>query len=550
MADWGFPLSGQDLCYVVKSYLDKKGVKVTRFRDNLPKYKWVQSFLGRHKEFSLRKTNPIKRSRAAVSREDIREFFTNYLIASEGVPPENLMNCDETNFKDDPGLKKCITKKGTKYVEKLMNTSKQATSVMFCGSAKGELLPIMVVYKALNTYSSWCERGPANAVYAATKSGWFDGFMFEKWFFEILLPNLKRKVGKKLLVCDNLSSHISAAVVDACRENDIAFVCLPPNSTDKLQPLDVGVFGPLKAAWRAVLTEYKANHPNQVGVPKTDFPRLMKTLLERANPGQHLPAAFKKCGLYPVDVEKAVERIPHRNMECPASTKELLDSSFGEKLDQLTGFSKTAKPKRGKKIKVPAGKSYTDVQEEDCENEEAEEDDDDEEEEVPIRSRKSAHISESDSDEELPDPAEEAADDPGAGGSWRGGSTSSSFPVGCFVVAVYDKTWYLAQVEAEEPEEESEGYILLKYMERKGHNQFIWGKVCDTLKTVDKDILLRIEPPIPVSSRLWGLPKDVLKEVEKLFMVMWSIIFKKITFCFKLKIKLREFFFMKEPQVR
>jgi hypothetical protein len=279
-----------------------------------------------------------------------------------------------------------------------MNTSKQATSVMFCGSAKGELLSIMVVYKALNTYSSWCERGPPNAVYAATKSSWFDGFMFEKWFFEILLPNLKRKVGKKLLVCDNLSSHISAAMVDACRQNDIAFVCLPPNSTDKLQPLDVGVFGPLKAAWRAVLTEYKANHPNQVGVPKTDFPGLMKTLLERANPGQHLPAAFYKCGLYPVDVEKAVERIPHRNMECPASTKELLDSSFGEKLDQLRGFSKTAKPKRGKKIKVPAGKSYTAVQEEDCENEEAEEYEDDEEEEVPIRSRKSAHISESDSD--------------------------------------------------------------------------------------------------------------------------------------------------------
>jgi hypothetical protein len=48
-----------------------------------------------------------------VSREDIRKFFAHFLIASEGVPPENLMNCDETNFKDDPGLKKCITKKGT-----------------------------------------------------------------------------------------------------------------------------------------------------------------------------------------------------------------------------------------------------------------------------------------------------------------------------------------------------------------------------------------------------------------------------------------------------
>jgi hypothetical protein len=76
MADRGFLLSGQDLCYVVKSYLDKKCRKVTRFRDNPLQYKWVQSFLGCHKEFTVRKTNLIKRSRAAVSREGMRVLHT------------------------------------------------------------------------------------------------------------------------------------------------------------------------------------------------------------------------------------------------------------------------------------------------------------------------------------------------------------------------------------------------------------------------------------------------------------------------------------------
>jgi hypothetical protein len=55
-----------------------------------------------------------------------------------------------------------------------------------------------VVYRALNTYSSWCERGPKGAVYSASKSGWFDGYQYEKWFFEIFLPNVKKKEGKKL----------------------------------------------------------------------------------------------------------------------------------------------------------------------------------------------------------------------------------------------------------------------------------------------------------------------------------------------------------------
>ena len=88
--------------------------------------------------------------------------------------------------------------------------------------------------------------------------------------------------------------------------------------------------------------------------------------------------------------------------------------------------------------------------------------------------------SDSDMDDELPDLDNEPVD-PAAGGSWR--SRPANFPVGSFVVAVYDKAWYVAQVEGEEPEEETEGFTLLKYMERKGVNQFVWGKVSDRLKT-------------------------------------------------------------------
>jgi len=50
-------------------------------------------------------------------------------------------------------------------------------------------------------------------------------------------------------------------------------------------------------------------------------------------------------------------------------------------------------------------------------------------------------------------------------------------------------------------------------MERKGNNQFVWGSGKDTLKTINKDIICIVDPPIPVS-RLWGLPKDVVKSIE------------------------------------
>jgi len=125
MSKWGFPFSGDDLRFFVKAYLDKKGKTALRFKKNLPTHSWVECFLGRHKTLSLRTSNPIKRLRAAVSREEVGRFYDHFIESVEGVPPENIVNYDETNFRDDLRLRKCIVKKGTKYCETVVNTSKQ-----------------------------------------------------------------------------------------------------------------------------------------------------------------------------------------------------------------------------------------------------------------------------------------------------------------------------------------------------------------------------------------------------------------------------------------
>jgi hypothetical protein len=364
-----------------------------------------------------------------------------------------------------------------------------------------------------------------------------------------MLPHLKKLPGKKMLVGDNLSSHISSSVIQACMANQIEFVCLPPNSTDKLQPLDVSVFGPLKAAWRVILTEYKGHNPSQVGI-NMDFPRLLATLLERTNPAQYMPAAFDRCGLYPVNVARAVERIPHRSMESSVLARELLNSTLGEKLDQLHRTDKAKSKKRGKKIHVPAGKSYTSMLEdqeveedeeeqetgkasENREDEDEEDVDDPSERMIGRKKGRSAVVSSSESEAELPDPDDHVEDEDEGQEDGNGAVCQKkppAFTVGTFVVAVYNKQWYLAQVEEEPPENECEGFTLLKYMERRGHNQFVWGKVNDILKTINRDILLKVDPPIPISLRFWGLPKETVKKVEKLFVVRWSIICIYVSF--------------------
>jgi hypothetical protein len=68
------------------------------------------------------------------------------------VPPENIMNYDETNFTHDPGKKRVLVKRGAKHAYRVLETSKSSISVMFAASGNGELCSPYIVYKAKNLY--------------------------------------------------------------------------------------------------------------------------------------------------------------------------------------------------------------------------------------------------------------------------------------------------------------------------------------------------------------------------------------------------------------
>jgi len=89
------------------------------------------------------------------------------------------------------------------------------------------------------------------------------------------LPEVRRLQGKNL-----------------CRQNDIQFVCLPANSTDKMQPLDVGLFAPMKANWRKQLRAYAEKDPSHSPLNKIHFPRMLKELMQSLNAAELLPKAY------------------------------------------------------------------------------------------------------------------------------------------------------------------------------------------------------------------------------------------------------------------
>lgn len=357
--EFGFPLTDIDLQFIVRDYLAAQGREVKAFKNNVPGREWVKAFLRRHNSLSKRFANNIKKVKAQISEESIKVFIENISKELDSVPPENIYNYDETNLTDDPGRKKVICRRGSKYPERIVNSTKISFSVMFYGNAAGATVPPYIIYKAEHLWTTWTSNGPDGARYNRTKSGWIDSATFEDWFICHLLPILKKQEGRKVIIGDNLSSHINKNVLSECEKNNISFICLLPNATHILQPLDVAYFRPLKIKWREVLTNWKDSQQGRKlpSTPKELFPSLLKQALNRlTDTSTSLISGFRRSGIYPPNVEEPLKRLPKQ--DCIVNI-ELIGDVFLQKLDQLRNGD-TKMPNKGlkkKKIDVPAGRS-------------------------------------------------------------------------------------------------------------------------------------------------------------------------------------------------
>jgi len=310
-SDWGYPFDKEDVKSIIKLYLDRAGKQLKPFKNNMPGDVWYRNFINRHSDvLKSRLGENIKRSRAAVSRKIMNEYFDNLHNNSiSDIPPQNIINYDETNFCADPDTKNVLVRKKSKHADRIMDSSKSSLSVMFAVDASGSMLPPYVVYKSSQLWNSWTSGGPDGCRYNRSPSGWFDQCIFEDWFISIIIPHCRRLQGNKAVVGDNLASHISVKIIQLCKENNIKFIFLPPNSTHLTQPLDVFCFRPLKIAWRRVLEVHKKSRKGPIS--KEIFPRLLKKILEKISASQsdNIKSGFKATGLYPVDRDCVLKKL-------------------------------------------------------------------------------------------------------------------------------------------------------------------------------------------------------------------------------------------------
>ena len=266
LQELGYGLTRDIVNDVLRSFLKRPNP----FKDDIPGPDWWDGFLQRWPKLSERKPQHLSTKRATAANPEtlqswfttVRDFFKDVGLLTRRGPvadfADRIWNSDETGFCLGMTSKRILSRRGDRNVSEIGGASDhQYITVNACGSAAGTKLPPFVLYKGKHLYNTWTEGGPAGTCYGVSPSGWMEEANYLKWFEQQYYPAVKGllQTGPVVLFFDGHFSHMSIDLIKRAHSLGIYLFCLPPNTTHVLQPLDVGVFGPVKTQWQAILTK-------------------------------------------------------------------------------------------------------------------------------------------------------------------------------------------------------------------------------------------------------------------------------------------------------
>jgi hypothetical protein len=111
-----------------------------------------------------------------------------------------------------------------------------------------------------------------------------------------------------VLICDGFGTHKTLEVLKFCFANNIILYCLPSHTSYKLQPCDVAVFAPLKAAYREQAKRLEWGGVNTIS--KEHFTSLYSPAREKAFTSKNIIASFAASGLFPFNLDRVLRSMP------------------------------------------------------------------------------------------------------------------------------------------------------------------------------------------------------------------------------------------------
>ncbi|KAJ3551518.1 hypothetical protein NPX13_g11344 [Xylaria arbuscula] len=277
---------------------------------------WASKFIKRQPQLCTRLNRRIDYQR--VQCEDpiqYRKWFrlVSNTIAKYGIDASDIYNFDETGFAmgliSSTGMVVTSIERRGRPRQKQQGNREWATVIQAVG-AQGRIIPPYVIVAGKNHLSNWYENSPFPLDWriAVTDNGWTTNEKGLEWVqhFDQHTKGCKKGV-YRLLILDGHESHHSTEFEVYCKKNNIVTLCMPAHSSHRLQPLDVGCFGPLKAAYSRQIERLMKLHFTHIS--KVDFFHAFHAAFLASITEANILGGFRGSGLVPLDPEHVISKL-------------------------------------------------------------------------------------------------------------------------------------------------------------------------------------------------------------------------------------------------
>lgn len=274
--------------------------------------KWTTHFLQRYPELKtkLGRRTDWERIKAATP-EGIKSLFDLYETVT-WIPPSHRYNADEGGIMEGQGINGLVIgssqENSSSVFVKTIN-DRTWTSIIECISSLGVALDPLVIFRAKSIQEQWFKKEflAQNPSWHVTfsENGWTSNEIALEWLEKVFLPQTKPNCESdaRLLIVDGHGSHTSEEFMSRCFLNNVYLLFLPAHTSHILQPLDLGCFSSLKAAYRKLVSEHTAlTDTTEVG--KAHFLEFYSKARQSGLREQCIRSGCKAAGLYPKNIAK------------------------------------------------------------------------------------------------------------------------------------------------------------------------------------------------------------------------------------------------------